>query len=1272
MRHLLIVFIGILIFRIFDLSFDMSKQLTLFGKRASVEAYFKDPKNDYERFVNRKWEETHEKFGRKHDFLQAVLKDWDSVKNDPSAVKKYLEHRPPPSKSIARSSFVNLISKSPVSTVLAKNVRTQSTSPPLQSTCTFPCQSTIANVPNDLSGRAQYLESHEHELIKTFMVEIGFNQQDSFFTDDILNDESLLKTLASLSYSWNTFSPLKKTYMAFSLRVRETNLKIRLEEIDSVCSELVGLLKQCTKLKTLHTMTASLISQTYLTKLEVIKNIVFKVGQLNMKVADKNILSDLRRRIKQQDGSKLTLTSRKPDELHACFCYNNTNLTWEEAFDNIIIMENSGITQDPLSTDQLRAIASITSENIVTMPEETGCVMTNDALHQILKLMPVMLLQTKTGAIFLNLHEFVYTPGAIEALLLCSDIHDDMDSDSELHDHSDLSETCTRPTTGDQSAKTTPGQPSICSKFPDLVNIAADFVKQHGFAAQSRRRTGTGSSSGVSVAQIREHLLDKVPGLREHGISTSTTRRLFHAPDKGNVASHRYKALIDARIGCKKNSYREYHPDSHYLFARNKQRREFCTMLDADSCILSMDDMAKIKVGAPAVSRYHQIRRIFHSSDMPNLNDHDFPVPNYLLSVSGYMFLEGASAEDDTNSLSETAYDTTRNSNENIEEVKLGEVADNLWSVLIEQCKTQLNVNVSEEDLKDVIANELKENGNIYRSKVDINNLADLFKNLSSANNLDVVTEAISSQFQCDIIRLKSNGAKEVLKGRHDSSSKQSPLYYGFKETDGRFYHVRFPEESIDTYKPSVTNLASKNLKHDGLGRLHLDTPYSGPTHLKIRSHKYNSTTAATHVTDLYNILKPCEDEKSIFMFLADGGPDFNPSHIANSLFYYRLFKKLDADILDVMTYAARYSAFNPIEHCWSLASNHLAGVVFSPLVDEDTAAPALQSGLDEEVRKQKEKVIFDRAMNAMASQHWYNLTFDDFPVNVQPVMVDEDNLLYDDYDRVRACLKCPLRSLHEYSDIVNEMKGMLRHIDRHLNEIIFIKCSDKSCCGEFRSQAAKDFLGEAMRLPSPSQSSVYKGRYNTFLQETMNTSKRFGDTGQPNAEKKALGSCPICPSFSFKSKTEKDRHHSMFHRRQKLRSKEVQRIYCSFEGCGKSFGSQPSLSRHQTKVNHRARDKPKATNKSRISKPGKASQSSISDMLRQLKSKELQEGKEGDKPCALAECDVASLVGNRFRWIQCDECDEWYHDHCVELQHHMDDALAELTFVCKQCESMD
>ena len=53
-----------------------------------------------------------------------------------------------------------------------------------------------------------------------------------------------------------------------------------------------------------------------------------------------------------------------------------------------------------------------------------------------------------------------------------------------------------------------------------------------------------------------------------------------------------------------------------------------------------MDDMAKIKVGAPAVSRYHQLRRFYSQSHMLNYADNDFPVRNYLLSASGYMILD--------------------------------------------------------------------------------------------------------------------------------------------------------------------------------------------------------------------------------------------------------------------------------------------------------------------------------------------------------------------------------------------------------------------------------------------------------------------------------------------------------------------------------------------------------------------------------------------------------------------------------------------------------
>ncbi len=99
--------------------------------------------------------------------------------------------------------------------------------------------------------------------------------------------------------------------------------------------------------------------------------------------------------------------------------------------------------------------------------------------------------------------------------------------------------------------------------------------------------------------------------------------------------------------------------------------------------------MAKIKVGAPAVSRYHQIRRIFSSSDMPNLSDHDFSVPNYLLSVSGYMFLKSknSSINDDIPTMNDedevdvdgcfsaTTYDTSLTTGKHIEGVIMDTVA---------------------------------------------------------------------------------------------------------------------------------------------------------------------------------------------------------------------------------------------------------------------------------------------------------------------------------------------------------------------------------------------------------------------------------------------------------------------------------------------------------------------------------------------------------------------------------------------------------------------
>ena len=82
---------------------------------------------------------------------------------------------------------------------------------------------------------------------------------------------------------------------------------------------------------------------------------------------------------------------------------------------------------------------------------------------------------------------------------------------------------------------------------------------------------------------------------------------------------------------------------------------------------------------------------------------------------------------------------------------------------------------------------------------------------------------------------------------------------------------------------------------------------------------------------------------KSVLMIMDDGVPDFTPILV---LYFYRLFKTLKLDILSVFTYAARYSAFNCIEHLWSPLSNKLSGVQFSPKLKEESKPPAYQGGL--------------------------------------------------------------------------------------------------------------------------------------------------------------------------------------------------------------------------------------------------------------------------------------------------------------------------------------
>ena len=183
-----------------------------------------------------------------------------------------------------------------------------------------------------------------------------------------------------------------------------------------------------------------------------------------------------------------------------------------------------------------------------------------------------MYLKSQTKSLFINLHEFVLIPGVFESIFLLGKLADsEVEGAETVVDIDSVNDNDCRKVIG--------GQPSITSKFPQIVDVVADFTKQHGFSAQNRRRTETSYSKGVTVKQIQQHLYTNYPELKEHKISLTTIIRMFQAPNKHLKAASGYKALINACVGTKQNSYREFNADAHYLFVRNIMRRELGTLL---------------------------------------------------------------------------------------------------------------------------------------------------------------------------------------------------------------------------------------------------------------------------------------------------------------------------------------------------------------------------------------------------------------------------------------------------------------------------------------------------------------------------------------------------------------------------------------------------------------------------------------------------------------------------------------------------------------------
>ena len=189
------------------------------------------------------------------------------------------------------------------------------------------------------------------------------------------------------------------------------------------------------------------------------------------------------------------------------------------------------------------------------------------------------------------------------------------------------------------------GRKSILDSFSNIPDIATEFIKADGFKAQEKRRDTTITSCGVSVKDVKWHLCQAIPGLREFGISDSTVRYLFKPVKEGIFAAERYKSVIDASVPQKDNSKHKDNIDAHYMLSRIKMRRDLAAYVRDEWTVASTDLVNKIRYGTMAVSRYHQIRKIFLSDDAPKYPDNNFPLP-YKTVPDGVMFLSDNKDDD--------------------------------------------------------------------------------------------------------------------------------------------------------------------------------------------------------------------------------------------------------------------------------------------------------------------------------------------------------------------------------------------------------------------------------------------------------------------------------------------------------------------------------------------------------------------------------------------------------------------------------------------------
>ena len=633
------------------------RQLTLFGGFAvgsSVYAKKEIPRTSYELFVDA-YVERHEHEGVcRADVVRNAQAKWNEIKSDSGAVEQFISNVEGWKLEQARGddAWLSTPRSSGSATATLSSVTSMSAGGAV---------STLPQIVRDGSPLQRPVSVGSSDEARCFLEAIGISAE-KLLTPEVTDQACFMSELREFARVHARFQNGRAKYLAnidagVAWAKKSSAVKENMNVADACVQKVAQLLRAVADIEIragnvlgLQSQLsvqrkAAMLSETTITLTKSKSELADLCRPLEMR--NSQVALRLRRSVTNQVQS---LSEVNDIKLHTVI---GTEKTWVDCFDNVADEQQdvTGVLSLPALVSCGQRIREQTSlrlnDLLLEVEEELGCpagslaANIRSAEEQLLAFFPVLSIKRHKehgqyrDTIVVDAWEFVMPSSHILLDLFT------------VPGEKATSTTTSEATSSEPAAQThvvlgaarKPGRKPYHTIFPSLAQCALQYLQQHGWSAQERRRTEVANSVGVSLASLRQHLLKTVPGLDAVGISRTTVHQLMLPPRQCTINSTRYHGVVEARVASKKNDSAISHVNVQHCAAQVNLCMEYASQFSHEIAAFSCDDMNKIHIGAIAVSRYHQIRRFFAAGDEPHYPDHDFPLRNNKIIPSGYMRL---------------------------------------------------------------------------------------------------------------------------------------------------------------------------------------------------------------------------------------------------------------------------------------------------------------------------------------------------------------------------------------------------------------------------------------------------------------------------------------------------------------------------------------------------------------------------------------------------------------------------------------------------------